>query len=386
VGRRSGDRSAGRLTPAERRRLTAVAAAIVGLHAAGAFMLFGLTLPQHLSLGGRGVFGVGLGLTAYVLGLRHAFDADHICAIDNVTRKLLADGKRPLTVGFYFSLGHSTVVFALVLLLALGLEAVAGPVAQGGSTLHAVTGLVGTTVSGGFLYLIAALNLLILAKMLLAVRRARTGAIGQDELASHLSGGGAISRLYGRLTGAVRDPRQMYPIGFLFGLGFDTATEIALLFLAAGAAWHRLPIYATLCLPILFAAGMSLLDTLDGCFMTFAYGWTFTNAVRKVYFNVTITALSILVALAVGTIELVVAFANRLGLTGGVWHLAASLNLNSLGLLVVGLFAATLLTSMLIWRVAQVERRWEIVSRAAPAPSVVEAGAASRGAKPGPSP
>jgi high-affinity nickel-transport protein len=151
----------------------------------------------------------------------------------------------------------------------------------------------------------------------------------------------------------------MYPIGMLFGIGFDTASEVALLFLAAGAAWSRLPFYAVLCLPILFAAGMSLLDTLDGAFMSFAYSWAFTNPVRKVYFNITITMLSILVALVVGTIELLSVLAGRLGLSGGVWHLVATVDLKSIGVLVVGLFAATWMVALVIWRTAHIEERWE---------------------------
>ena len=357
---------------AERRRLAALLAAISGLHVLGALILFVLVLPHHFSLSGHSIFGLGIALTAYLLGLRHAVDADHICAIDNTTRKLMADGKRPLTVGFFFSLGHSSVVFALVLMLTLGIGALAGPVTHGGSGLHVITGLIGTTVSGAFLYLIALLNLMILIGTLRAVRQARRGRIGERELVSQLAaGGGALSRVFGRLTRGVRAPWQMYPIGVLFGLGFDTATEIAVLFLAAGAAWSRLPIYATLCLPILFAAGMSLVDTLDGCFMTFAYGWTFTNPVRKVYFNITITALSIFVAVVIGTIELISVLVTKLRLTGGVWRFAATLDLNSLGLIIVGLFAVTSAISLLIWRAGHIERRWQVASEP-PASSPLE--------------
>jgi high-affinity nickel-transport protein len=190
--------------------------------------------------------------------------------------------------------------------------------------------------------------------------------IDESELAVEIAAGGAASRLYRRLTHAVRHPWQMYPIGFLFGLGFDTASEVALLFLAAGAAWSRLPFYAILCLPILFAAGMSLLDTLDGCFMNFAYGWAFTNQVRKVYFNITITTLSILVALVVGTIELLSVLAGRLGLTGGPWHAVATLNLNELEIVVVALFVATWLVALLVWQVADIEERWTLPHDPAP--------------------
>jgi high-affinity nickel-transport protein len=312
------------------------------------------------------VFGLAIGLTAYLLGLRHAFDADHICAIDNTTRKLMADGKRPLSVGFFFSLGHSTVVLGLVLALTLGARALVAPVTRSHSGFHVVAGVIGTAVSGAFLYLIAALNILVLIGILRALGRARRGRIDEPDLGQALAAGGVASRAYGRLTRAVRHPWQMYPIGFLFGLGFDTASEVALLFLAAGAAWSRLPFYAVLCLPILFAAGMSLLDTLDGCFMNFAYGWAFTSPARKAYFNVTITSLSILVALVVGTIELLSALAERLGLTGRAWRTVTTLNLNAIGIVVIALFVLTWLVALLVWQVADIEKRWTLPHNPAP--------------------
>lgn len=348
------------MTGAERRRAVAIAAAIVGLHVVGLFILLALVVPKHFSLGGHGVFGLGLGLTAYVLGLRHALDADHICAIDNTTRKLMADGKRPLSVGFFFSMGHSSVVLGLVLVLALGARALVGPITRTGSTFHMVTGILGTVVSGAFLYLIAGLNIIVLVGILRAVARARHGRTDGSELAQELAAGGTASRLYRRLTRAVQHPGQMYPIGILFGLGFDTASEVALLFLAAGAAWSQLPFYAVLCLPILFAAGMSLLDTLDGCFMSFAYGWAFTSPARKVYFNITVTALSVLVALVVGTIELMSVFASRIGLTGGAWRVLVTVDLTGLGVIVVALFVVTWIVALLIWQLANMEERWTL--------------------------
>ena len=353
-------------TAAERRRAAGLIATIAGLHALGIFILLALVVPAHFSLGGRGAFGLGLGMTAYLLGLRHAFDADHICAIDNTTRKLMADGKRPLTDGFFFSLGHSSVVLGLVLLLTVGAHALIGPVTRSASGFHLVAGTVGTTVSGAFLYLIAVLNVMVLIGILGAVRRARRGRINESELAQELAAGGPASRVYRRLTRAVRHPWQMFPIGFLFGLGFDTASEVALLFLAAGAAWSQLPFYAVLCLPILFAAGMSLLDTIDGWFMSFAYGWAFTSPVRKVYFNITITSLSVLVALVVGTIELLSVLADRLGLTGGAWHLLTTMNLNALGVIVVALFVVTWVVALLIWQLADIEARWTLPGDSAP--------------------
>jgi high-affinity nickel-transport protein len=344
----------------------ALAAAIAGLHVVGLFILLGLVVPRHYRLGSHEAFGLGIGLTAYLLGLRHAFDADHICAIDNTTRKLMADGKRPLSVGFFFSLGHSSVVLGLVLLLTVGTRALVRSVTRGGPALHLAGGVIGTTVSGAFLYLIAILNILVLIGILRAVGRARSGRLDESDLARELEAGGAATRVYGRLTRAVSHPCQMFPIGFLFGLGFDTASEVALLFLAAGAAWTRLPFYAVLCLPILFAAGMSLLDTLDGSFMTFAYGWAFTNYVRKVYFNITITSLSVLVALVVGTLELLSVLAGRLGLTGGAWSTVMTVNLNELGVVVVAIFVLTWLVALLIWQVAHIEERWTLPRNSAP--------------------
>ena len=282
-----------------------MAAVVVGLHLFGWFTLLALVVPKHYSLGTQ-VFGVGLGVTAYTLGLRHAFDADHIAAIDNTTRKLMADGKRPLSVGFFFSLGHSTVVFVLALLFSLGVKALAGQVEDDGSTLHDVTGLVGTGVSGTFLYVIAALNLVVLVGIVRVFREMRRGRFDEAELEAQLEARGLMNRFLGRFTRAIRAPWQMYPLGILFGLGFDTATEVALLFLAAGAAGAGLPWYAILCLPVLFAAGMSLLDTIDGSFMNFAYGWAFSRPVRKVYYNLVVTALSVAVAFIIGSIELLV--------------------------------------------------------------------------------
>ncbi len=224
------------LTPPEWRRVGGLAAAVVGLHVVGFGMLLLAVAPHHFSLGHGAVFGVGLGITAYALGLRHAFDADHIAAIDNATRKLLSDGQRPLGVGFFFSLGHSTVVFALSLLLVLGFRALGGAVQNGGSTLHAVTNVVGTSISGGFLYVIAAINVTILIGLSKSFRQTQSGDIDEAEVERQLASRGLMNRLLGRFADNVSTSWQMYPVGFLFGLGFDTATEVALLFLAAGAA------------------------------------------------------------------------------------------------------------------------------------------------------
>jgi high-affinity nickel-transport protein len=334
-----------------------MAAVVIGLHLFGWFTLLALVVPKHYSLGTQ-VFGVGVGVTAYTLGLRHAFDADHIAAIDNTTRKLMADGKRPLSVGFFFSLGHSTVVFALALLLSLGVRALAGQVEDDGSTLHGITGVVGTGVSGTFLYVIAALNVAVLVGIVRVFREMRRGVFDEAALEAQLDARGFMNRFLGRFTRAIRAPWQMYPLGILFGLGFDTATEVALLFLAAGAAGAGLPWYAILCLPVLFAAGMSLLDTIDGSFMNFAYGWAFSRPVRKVYYNLIVTALSVAVAFIIGSIELLSVLAEKLRLEGGFWMWVSGIDLNVVGYGIVGLFAVTWAGAFAAWRLLRIEEKW----------------------------
>jgi nickel/cobalt transporter (NiCoT) family protein len=346
------------LTPGEWRRVAGMSAVVLGLHVVGFFTLLVLVVPHHYSLGKSGIFGLGIGITAYTLGLRHAFDADHISAIDNTTRKLMAEGKRPLSVGFFFSLGHSTIVVGLAFLFAIGFRALSGQVRSDGSGLHTVTNLVGTGVSGGFLYLIAGLNLAILIGIIRVFRRMRHGEFDEAELEERLNSRGLLNRFYGRFTNAVSKPWQMYPLGMLFGLGFDTASEVALLFLAAGATGAGLPFYAILCLPILFAAGMSLLDTIDGSFMNFAYEWAFSKPVRKVYYNIMITGLSVAVALIVGTVELLGLAADRLSLKGAFWDWISGIDINTLGYIIVGLFVATWAIALTVWRVGRIEERW----------------------------
>ena len=332
-------------------------AVIVGLHLFGWITLVVLVAPQHYALGGQ-VYGIGLGVTAYMLGMRHAFDADHIAAIDNTTRKLMAEGRRPLSVGFWFALGHSSVVMALCVLLAAGVRSLAGPVANDGSTLQEVTGLLGIAVSGTFLLLIAAINLGVLRGILRVIRDMRAGAYDEAALEAHLNNRGLLNRVLGRVTRAVRKPWHMYPVGLLFGLGFDTATEVSLLVLAGGAAAFALPWYAILTLPVLFAAGMTLLDTIDGSFMNFAYGWAFANPVRKVYYNLTITGLSIAVALLIGGIELISILAEQLRITGGPLAAITNIPLDHVGYGIVALFVATWLVALLVWRFGRIEQRW----------------------------
>ncbi len=348
----------GSLTRGEWRTVAVMAAVVIGLHAVGFFLLIAVIAPHHYRLGTSGAFTVGLGLTAYTLGLRHAFDADHIAAIDNTTRKLMAERKRPLSTGLWFSLGHSSVVFGLSFLFAIGLRALSGPVRNSGSGLHTVTDLIGTGVSGVFLYVIAALNIVILLGILRMFRGMRRGELDEAELERQLNSRGLMNRFFRRFTNAVRSPWQMYPIGFLFGLGFDTATEVALLFLAAGAASAGLPFYAILCLPILFAAGMSLLDTIDGSFMNFAYEWAFSRPVRKVYYNLMITGLSVAVALIIGTVELLGLAASKLSLRGAFWSWVSGINLNVLGYVIVAMFVATWAVALIVWRVGRFEERW----------------------------
>ncbi|MFF5757453.1 HoxN/HupN/NixA family nickel/cobalt transporter [Streptomyces longwoodensis] len=357
----------GALTPREWARAGGLAAAILALHVIGWGTLLLIVVPQHFDLGGgQGAFGIGLGVTAYVLGMRHAFDADHIAAIDNTTRKLISDGQRPLSVGFFFSLGHSTVVFLLALLFALGVRSLAGPVQDDGSSLHATLGFIGTSVSGVFLYVIAAFNLVALIGILRVFRRMRSGGHTEADLEAQLNaGGGVMTRILGRATRAVGKPWHMYPLGFLFGLGFDTATEVSLLFLAAGAAGAGIPWYAILCLPVLFAAGMSLLDTIDGSFMNFAYSWAFSNPVRKVFYNITITGLSVAAALIIGTVELLSIAAEKLSLDGAFWEWVGGIDLNSVGYAVVLLFVITWVAALLIWRYGRIEEKWTLAPQTA---------------------
>jgi high-affinity nickel-transport protein len=359
VKRRPGLRSLWRsLDASQRRTLVMMIFVVGGLHVLGFVTLFALVAPSHYHLGASGTFTVGIGITAYTLGMRHAFDADHISAIDNTTRKLMSEGKRPLSVGFWFSLGHSSIVFALAFLISVGVRALDGPVKHGGSSLHQVTGWIGTTVSGTFLYIIAALNIIILVGILRVFREMKSGRFDEAALEQQLNSRGFMNRFFGRMTRTVTKPQQMYPIGLLFGLGFDTATEVALLVIAGSAGAAGLPWYAILCLPILFAAGMSLLDSIDGSFMNFAYGWAFSKPVRKVFYNITITGLSVAIALLIGTIELGGLIAQHLNLSGPFWNWFENININLLGFLIVGLFVATWAIALSVWRFGHIEERW----------------------------
>ena len=338
---------------------------IIFLHVAGFGILFGFVVPEHFRIGGDNpVFTAGVGILAYTFGLRHAFDVDHIAAVDNATRKLMADAaadseaRKPLSVGFWFSLGHSTIVFALSFLLAIGVKALAGPVEDDSSVLHSVTGVIGASVSGVFLWVLGILNLMVLLGIMRVAREMRQGRYDEVALEEQLNNRGFMNRFLGGLTKSVRKPWHIYPIGVLFGLGFDTATEVGLLVLAGGAAAFSLPFYAILVLPILFAAGMCLMDTVDGVLMNGAYGWAFAKPVRKVFYNITITSISVAVALIIGTIELIGVVAEQAKITSGPLRAIADIPLDYAGYGIVGLFLASWALALLVWRFGRIEERW----------------------------
>jgi nickel/cobalt transporter (NiCoT) family protein len=334
---------------------------VVLLNAVGWGVLVLVVAPQNLALGSTGVFGVGLGSTAFLLGVRHAFDADHIAAIDNTTRKLVGEGKPGLGVGFWFSLGHSSVVFGLSLLLALGVSVLVGPVQDENSQLQQTLGLIGTIVAGVFLVLIGLMNLFAVIGIARVLRTMRAGELDEAELERQLHNRGFLARLLGRIMRRVSEPWHMYPVGLLMGLGFDTATQVALLVLAAGSAALTLPWYAILVLPVLFAAGMSLFDTADGIFMARAYGWAFLKPVRKVFYNLTVTVLSVVVALVVGLIVLVGLIVEKLGIETGPLASIGTLDLDYVGYTVVALFVITWLLALAVWKFGRIEERYGTV-------------------------
>lgn len=335
---------------ARRRGVTGMAVTVVALHVAGWGLLAALVIPNHYAVGNV-VFGAGLGVTAYTLGMRHAFDVDHIAAIDNTTRKLVGERRTPVSVGFWFSLGHSTVVFVMVGALALGARVLASGVEDDGSGLRRWTGTFGSGVSGTFLLLIGVLNLVSLIGIGRALRAVRRGEGDERELDSRLYARGALNRVLAPLVRAVRRPGQMYPIGVLFGLGFDTVTEVSLLVLAGGAAADTdLPWYAIVVLPLLFSAGMTLFDSLDGACMNAAYGWACAAPARKIYYNLLVTGLSVAVALLIGAQEIVSVVTGALGITSGPLAWIGGLDLGAMGFVVVALFVATWLLALILWR------------------------------------
>lgn len=337
----------------------AMLAVVAALHAIGFGMLMLAVAPQQFRVGGQ-VFSVGLGITAYIFGLRHAFDADHIAAIDNVTRKLAADGNRPRSVGFWFALGHSAIVVVLAILV-VGATRTAGALLDENSAARHALGVTGTLISGGFLYLIALVNVIALLGIWRIFRSMRAGGFDEAELERQLDDRGVLARILRPVMRRINRPGQMFAVGLLFGLGFDTATEVALLALAGTGAAAGLPWYAVLTLPVLFAAGMSLMDSLDGVFMAAAYDWAFGNPVRKVYYNLTITALSVAVAWIVGSIELITVLHDDLGWTNPVTEWISSLSLDNVGFAIFALFALTWAAAIAFWRYGQLSSGQETV-------------------------
>jgi len=341
----------------ERKRLLAMFAVIFFLLIGGT-VLMAIATSSHYRLSDGTMFGWGTGFLALTLGMRHAFDADHISAIDNTTRKLMADGQRPMGVGFFFSLGHSSVVTALAIALNFGIKSLGVQVKNDNSALHHYTGLIGTTVSGTFLVLIALLNLAVLWSVLKVFVAMRKGMYDEKELEKHLDSRGFMMRFFGPIARRIDSSWKMYPLGVLFGLGFDTATEVALLVLAGSSVVAGLPWWAILSLPMLFAGGMSLLDTIDGSFMNFAYGWAFSKPVRKVYYNIVITGLSVVVAIFIGGLEVAQVIAQQLNFSGGFWNYALAFNINKAGFIIVIMFVAVWASALAIWRFGHIEKRW----------------------------
>ena len=353
-----------RLSPDEWRRMSAMFGFILFLHVAGALLMWKATSGNY-RLSDGSLFGWGTAALAYILGMRHAFDADHISAIDNTTRKLMSEGQRPLAVGFFFSLGHSSVVFLLTILLSFGIKTLGSQLNDDSSALQHYTGLIGISVSGTFLMLIGILNLIVLISIVGVFIQMRKGTYSEEELEKHLNSRGLLMRFFGPIARRIDASWKMYPLGILFGLGFDTATEVGLLILAGSSTIAGLPWWAMISLPFFFAAGMSLLDTIDGSFMNFAYGWAFSKPVRKVYYNIIITGLSVAVALFIGGLQIFQIFAQQLNLTGGFWDYALAFNLNSAGYFIVGAFVVVWAVALLLWKYGKIEERWHNKAHAA---------------------
>jgi nickel/cobalt transporter (NiCoT) family protein len=358
-------------------RLAAMSAFIVAINVLGWGIFVLYVMPHHFDYRGEGGspgLGVGLGvaITAWFLGFRHAFDADHISCIDNTTRKLMADGKRPLGTGFFFSFGHSTVIVAVGVGITIAARAVFGAMVDPSSAYETAGGAIGTLVSASFLYLIALLNLIVLAGIFKVFREMRVGAYDEAGLEAQLQARGLMYRFFGRFMKSINHTWQLYFVGLVFGIGFDTTTEVVLLAATAYAAIQGLPYFAVLALPFLFSGGMMLFDTLDGAFMNFAYGWAFARPVRKVYYNLVITGLSIGAAFIIGTIEILGVLTSEMHLHGGFWDLMANFNINVAGFAIAALFILVWAAALAYWRWGKVEDRW-----AASVP-------ASAGRRPGP--
>lgn len=318
---------------------------VISLHILGFGLLY-LANTNHLLL--------GMGLLAYTLGLRHAFDADHIAAIDNTVRKLIQQQRNPVGVGFYFSIGHSTVVFFMAVFLGISIKWAKDALPH----FQEIGGIIGTLVSGTFLILIGILNLMILISLITLFLKFRKDKINDEKLNDLLDKRGFVSRMVVPYFKFISHSWHVLPLGFLFGLGFDTASEISLLALSSGASQQAISFVGILSLPILFAAGMSLLDTLDGILMTSAYNWAFFNPIRKIYYNITITAISVIAALLIGTVELLQILVDKLQLKGSFWEFIENIQFDNIGYILVILFIISWLISTLIWKFGKVEQRW----------------------------
>ncbi|MGH8994616.1 MAG: HoxN/HupN/NixA family nickel/cobalt transporter [Acidimicrobiales bacterium] len=350
------------LTRREWGRLGAMGTGVLSLNVAGWLIFIFAVAPHHFRFKGLGL-GIGVAITAWTLGARHAFDADHISAIDNTTRKLMADGRRPLGTGFFFALGHSSVIIAAGVGLAVAARAVFGAVIDPNSGFETTGGVIGTSMAATFLYLIAALNLVVLVGIFKVFRGMRRGLYDEEELERQLQARGLMWRFFGRFMKSITKTWHMYFVGLVFGIGFDTATEVLLLAATAAAATQGLPWYAVLSLPLLFAGGMTLFDSIDGCFMNFAYGWAFARPVRKVYYNLVITGLSIAVAFLIGTIEFCGLLSSELHVHGGFWGFMANFDINRAGFAIAGLFVVVWLSAIAYWKLGKVERRWAADAR-----------------------
>ncbi|MBD0380017.1 HoxN/HupN/NixA family nickel/cobalt transporter [Paenibacillus sedimenti] len=295
-----------------------------------------------------------IGLLAYTLGMRHAFDVDHIAAIDNTVRKLVQQKRNPLGVGFYFSLGHSSVVFLMAIATAFSVQWAERELPW----MQRFGGVIGASVSGTFLVIIGILNLLILINLYRLFRKFRTGQFKDDEFEELLQSRGLIARMIKPLFAFIGKSWHVYPLGFLFGLGFDTASEIALLAISANAAKEAIPFIGVISLPVLFAAGMSLFDTADGMFMTKAYRWAFHTPVRKLYYNLTVTTIAVIAALVIGVVELGQVLSEEIGMEGGFWTWLQDLDFGMLGYMLVGLFILAWAVSVGIWKWFRIEERW----------------------------
>ena len=292
----------------------------------------------------------GLGIVAYVFGLRHGVDADHIAAIDNTTRKLMQEGKRPFTVGIWFSLGHSTIVVALIVGLIVATRAVATNI----PALQNAGAVIGTLVSGSFLWIIGFINAVIVIGMYKIFQTLKQGKLNQAELDNLLENRGFMNRFFRPLFKLISKPWHIYPVGVLFGLGFDTASEIALIAISVGIGVStNIPLYYVLILPLLFTCGMVTVDTADGVAMRVAYGWAFLNPIRKIYYNLTVTVISVLVAWAIGTVELLQVLSNELNLNGLFWNWLNTLNFEMIGFAIILIFVVSWLASYGYWQYKQ---------------------------------